>query len=190
MRTLLSRINGIFSMICGWLMFILMVLLVMDFAGRGVPNTLRWLGESLGSLALVGLSEAAWLQPISWLADFSVFLMIIAVYLGLSLCEQRGQHVRIEILDSFLKGRSQQWLDVLVAVLQEVTVIIMIWAMYRNTLRSVRADESISGLTPLAVWPVKIFVCAGILLYLIQVTITLYDKSCALMVPLPPDKTE
>ena len=190
MRTALSRINGLFSMICGWLMFILMVLLVMDFSGRGVPSTLLWLGELLGSATLAGLSEASWLQPISWLADFSVFLMIIAVYLGLALCEQRGQHVRIEILDTLLKGRAQQWLDVLVSILQEVTVIIMLWAMYRNTLRSVRADESVSGLVPLAVWPVKIFVCVGIVLYLIQVTVTLYDKSRALMVPLPLEKTE
>ena len=190
MRTVLSRINGLFSMICGWLMFILMILLVLDFAGRGVPSTLLWLGEFMGSQTIRDLSGAAWLQPISWLTDFSVFLMIIAVYLGLALCEQRGQHVRIELLDSYLKGRPQQWLDLLVAALQQLTVILMMWAMYRNTLRSVRADESVSGLVPLAVWPVKIFVCAGIALYLIQVTVTLYDKCRVLTAPLPPEKLE
>lgn len=175
-------------MVCGWLMFFLMILLVLDFAGRSLPSTLNWLGGALGSAALMGLSEASWLQPVTWLADVSVFLMIIGIYLGLALCEQRGQHVRIEILDSLLRGRAQQFLDFLVALLQEVTVIFMIWAMYKHTLRSVRMDESVSGLVPLAVWPVKILVCAGIVLYLLQVTITLYDKTRVLLSPLPPSK--
>lgn len=175
-RTILSRINGIFSMVCGWLMFVLMILLVMDFAGRGVPSTLRLLGEFIGSDALVQLAGAGWLQPISWLGDLSVFIMIIGVYLGLALCEQREQHVRIEILDSLLCGRSKAVCAFLVNLLQVVTVLIMIWAMYRNTLRSIRTDEAVPGLVQLSVWPVKIIVCAGIVLYLAQAIVSLYDK--------------
>lgn len=181
MRTILSRINSTFSMVCGWLMFVLMVLLVLDFGGRGVPSTLRSFGESVGSSSLVELAAADWLQPISWLGDLSVFIMIIGVYLGLALCEQRGQHVRIEILDSLLHGKSKRFCDFLVALLQAITVCLMIWAMYRNTLRSIRTDEAVPGLVQLAVWPVKIIVCVGIVLYLAQVLVSLYDKARILL---------
>lgn len=181
MRTILSRINSTFSMICGWLMFVLMVLLVLDFAGRGVPSALRSLGEFMSSSSLVELAGAGWLQPVSWLGDLSVFIMIIGVYLGVALCEQRGQHVRIEILDSLLSGKSKQFCDFLVVLLQAITVLIMIWAMYRNTLRSIRTGEAVPGLVQLAVWPIKIIVCAGIILYLAQVTVSLYDKARILL---------
>lgn len=168
-------------MVCGWLMFVLMVLLVLDFGGRGVPSMLRSLGEFTGSGSLVELSTASWLQPVSWLGDLSVFIMIIGVYLGLALCEQREQHVRIEILDSLLKGRSKRVCDFIVSLLQMATVCFMIWAMYRNTLRSIRTDEAVPGLVQLAVWPVKIIVCAGIILYLAQVALSVYDKGRILL---------
>ncbi|MCC8194660.1 MAG: hypothetical protein LIP28_08455, partial [Deltaproteobacteria bacterium] len=87
MRKLLSQANRFFSMLCGWLMLLLMILLVWDFMGRGLPGTVAQMGEFLNSAYLKELSEAAWLHPSSILADLSVFIMIAGVYLGLALCE-------------------------------------------------------------------------------------------------------
>lgn len=160
-------------MLCGWMMILLMILLVVDFAGRGVPSTVRMFGEILGSTGLVALSEASWLQPMSVLADLSVFFMIIAVYLGLALCEERGQHVGIEIADTVLKGKTRQAVKVLSYLLQAVIVCVMVYALYKNTMRSFTRNEAVSGLVALNLWPVKACALFGLVLYCIQVFVEL-----------------
>ncbi|MDR1709049.1 MAG: TRAP transporter small permease [Candidatus Accumulibacter sp.] len=177
MRKLLSGINRFFSILCGWLMLALMALLALDFAGRGVPGTLRWLGEALGAPALVAISEASWLQPSTILADLSVFAMITGVYLGLALCEENGQHVCIEIIPTLFKGGLRRFFVLLSFVLQEATVGIMIWAMIRNTLRSYRSEEAVAGLIPMEIWPIKVLVCVGLCVYFLQLTLELFDKA-------------
>ena len=163
-------------MLCGWMMILLMILLVVDFVGRGVPNTIRMFGDIFGSEGLVALSEASWLQPMSVLADLSVFFMIIAVYLGLALCEERGQHVGIEIADTLLKGKARQGFKVLSYILQVMIVCVMVYALYRNTMRSYNSDEAISGLVPLILWPVKACALFGLTLYCIQVIMECWEK--------------
>jgi TRAP-type mannitol/chloroaromatic compound transport system permease small subunit len=182
-RSTLSAINRFFSMLCGWLMLALMILLVFDFAGRGVPGALRRLGESLGLPFLSTLADASWLQPSTILADLSVFIMITAVYLGLALCEENGQHVSIEIIPTMFKGKLRQFFIFLSFLLQEITVVIMIYAMYRNTLRSYRTEEAVAGLIPLEIWPIKVFVCVGLLFYLLQLTSEFTDKTRVLFDP-------
>jgi TRAP-type C4-dicarboxylate transport system permease small subunit len=183
MRKILSAINRFFSILCGWSMLALMVLLVFDFVGRGVPSTLRRLGESFGLPFLTALSEASWLQPSTILADLSVFVMIAAVYLGLALCEENGQHVSIEVVPTMFKGKLRQFFIFLSFLLQEITVIIMIYAMYRNTLRSFRTEEAVAGLNPLEIWPIKILVCVGLFFYLLQLSFEFADKARALFNP-------
>jgi TRAP-type C4-dicarboxylate transport system permease small subunit len=185
MRNALSAINRFFSILCGWFMLALMILLVFDFVGRGVPGALRRLGENLGLPFLSTLAEASWLQPSTILADLSVFVMITAVYLGLALCEENGQHVCIEIVPTLFKGRLRQFFIFLSFLLQEITVILMICAMYRNTLRSFRTEEAVAGLIPLEIWPVKVFVCLGLFFYLLQLSMEFADKARLLRHPEP-----
>lgn len=166
-------------------MLALMILLVFDFVGRGVPGTLHRFGEKLGLPFLSTLAEASWLQPSTILADLSVFVMIAAVYLGLALCQENGQHVCIEIIPTLFKGRLRQFFIFLSFLLQELTVMIMIYAMYRNTLRSYRTEEAVAGLIPLEIWPIKIFVCIGLLFYLLQLTLEFTDKARLLFNPEP-----
>jgi TRAP-type C4-dicarboxylate transport system permease small subunit len=177
MRNLLFGINRFFSMLCGWLMLALMVLLVFDFMGRGIPGIVRQLGEALGFAFLATLAEASWLQPSTILADLSVFIMITAVYLGLALCEENGQHVSIEIIPTMFRGKLRQFFICLSFSLQEITVAIMIYAMYRNTLRSFMTEEAVAGLVPMEIWPIKIFVCIGLCFYFLQLTLEFLDHA-------------
>ncbi len=171
MQSFLSRINNFFSMLCGWLMLLLMVLLVVDFVGRGIPSSLLALGETLQSQSLMALSEAEWLQPMSILADLSVFCMIIVLYLGLGLCEERDQNVRVEAIDSFLSGKARRAMHCLSYVLQTGIVWIMIYAFYKNVLRSFNSGEAISGMVPIIIWPVKACALFGLFLYALQLTL-------------------
>ena len=183
MRKLLTRINSFFAMLCGWLMLLLMILLIVDFVGRSLPKIIATLGAFMDSQSLVALSKASWLQPMTFLADLSVFFMIIAVYLGLALCEERDQHVQIEILTSKLRGAARDRLAAFTGLLQVITVSIMVYALYKNTLRSHAISEAISGMVPLIVWPVKACALCGLLLYWVQVVVGFCGKVQALFTP-------
>ena len=175
MHAILMRINRAFAMLCGWLMLLLMILLVMDFVGRGIPNAVNALGVFLNSPALSELSTASWMQPMTFLADLSVFFMIIAVYLGLALCEENKQHVHIEIVTSRLTGRTQRVVKVVAYLLQSIIICIMVYAFYKNIIRSYNINEAVSGMVPLIVWPVKACAFVGLVLYWIQVLVSSYE---------------
>ena len=74
MRTLFHTINQALSGFCGWLMLIMMFLLVVDIVSRTFH------------------------QPIYGLAEGSVFVMMITIYLGMARCEENREHVRLELL--------------------------------------------------------------------------------------------
>lgn len=177
MRKVLSLVNKLFSMLCGWLMVTLMLLLVLDFTTRGLPDGLRWLAAHLHLPFLADLAASEWLQPITILPDLSVFIMIIGIYLGLALCEEHGMHVSIEFATIHLKGGKKRFIEFLSFLLQTATLVIMVWAMYRNTFKSYSTSEAVPGVVPMDIWPVKAVVCAGLVLYLIQVAVHFWDKT-------------
>jgi TRAP-type C4-dicarboxylate transport system permease small subunit len=103
--------------------------------------------------------------------------MIAGVYLGLALCEENGQHVCIEALPNFLHGKPRQFSMLISYILQVITVIIMIYAMYKNTLRSYTNSEAVAGLIPIEIWPIKVLVLFGLVLYFLQLSIKLNDQA-------------
>ena len=183
MRKVLSLINVIFSMICGWLMVVLMLMLVLDFSTRGLPDGLRWLAANLHLSFLADLASSEWLQPITILPDLSVFIMIIGIYLGLALCEERYMHVSIEFATIHLKGTPKRCVEFVSFLLQAAALGVMVWAMFRNTLKSYNTSEAVPGVVPMEIWPVKVFVCVGLVLYMLQVLLHLWDKTRNLIRP-------
>ena len=175
MRSLIDRINDFLSMLCAWGMLILTALLVFDFVSRGAPSFFAWLSAmpGLGWTAFMG--ELPFLQPIHVISDISVIVMIMGVYLGLGYCEHRGEHVRLELLGNALPPRGRFALNMTSLGLQIFIVGVMAWAMYRNTLKSIRTEEAAPGVVPFIIWPAKVVVFIGIVFYLLQIIVTLWD---------------
>jgi TRAP-type C4-dicarboxylate transport system permease small subunit len=71
--------------------------------------------------------------------------------------------------------------EFLSALLQSAALCIMVWAMYRNTLKSYNNSEAVPGVVPIDIWPVKAFVCVGLVIYLIQVLLRFWDKTLNLV---------
>jgi len=74
MKSLFHKINQILSGFCGWLMLAMMILLGIDIFGRSVR------------------------RPLQGMAELSVFVMMIVIYLGLARCEEHKEHVNLEIV--------------------------------------------------------------------------------------------
>ena len=151
MKKQISFINKTFAELCGWLLSVIMVLLVVDFIGRGL------------SMPVVGVAEIA------------VFAMVAVVYLGLPLCEEKRGHVRVEAVLIRLPQKIKALLDLGCYLLAIFIIAVAIYAAGANALCAYIDKEAISGPTPLLTFPVKYLMVVGLLFYLIQLIVNVCD---------------
>ncbi len=154
-KKIMDSICDIFAEISGWLLSAIMVLLIIDFAGRGLS------------------------MPVQGVGELAVFVMVSVVYLGLAHAEKKKGHVRVNAIISRCPPEAEKWFDILVHLISLATVVIIVWAVSRNAFEAYLSGEAVAGTVPLPVWPVKFIIVIGCLFYLIQVvfnTIGLFQK--------------
>jgi TRAP-type C4-dicarboxylate transport system permease small subunit len=144
MRKFTHQINQVLAGFCGWLMLAMMLLLVLDVVTR-----------------LIG-------QPMQGMAELSVFVMMVVIYLGLARCEERKEHVSLELLRNFLPRGKRKGLDWINALLAVVTVGIFSYSVIDNAISSFLRNESLEGTVELPIWPTKFIMVVGIVFYMIQ----------------------
>jgi len=149
MKAFFQKINQILSVFCGWLMLGMMFLLVFDIVSRSIE------------------------KPIQGMAELSVFVMMIVIYLGLARCEQHGEHVSLELVANALPKRAKRIMVVITHLLAVLTVGILLYAVFQNALASFQNHESIEGTVELRIWPVKFFMVVGLVFFLVQTVINL-----------------
>ncbi|MCO5155520.1 MAG: TRAP transporter small permease [Aquamicrobium sp.] len=150
MRTYLSRVNDAMSAIGGWLMLLMMGTLVVDVIWR------------------------SFFTPIFGMAELSVFVMMIVVYLSFSRSEEYDEHVRLELLLDATSGRARAALLLAVRLLALLTVAIMFYAVTINAWAAVRNREAMEGIVSLPIWPVKIIMVIGMTFFLVQTALNLF----------------
>jgi TRAP-type C4-dicarboxylate transport system permease small subunit len=145
MRALFHRVNQALSGFCGALMFIMMVLLVVDIVSRTFN------------------------RPIYGLAELSVFVMMITIYLGMARCEENREHVRLELLLDKLPTRIRRPFESVVFGIEFLTILIFFYAVLQDFIKAYQTDESVLGGTmEFYLWPVKAFVVIGLVFYLVE----------------------
>jgi len=145
MRTVFHRINQALSGFCGVLMFIMMVLLVLDIATRTFH------------------------APMPGLAEMSVFVMMITIYLGMARCEENREHVRLELLLDKLPTRVRRPFESGVFAIELLTILVFFYAVLQDFIKAYLTDESVLGGTmEFYLWPVKVFAVVGLIFYLAE----------------------
>jgi TRAP-type C4-dicarboxylate transport system permease small subunit len=150
-RRITHIVNQVLAGFCGWLMLAMMLLLVLDVLTR-----------------LIG-------RPMQGMAELSVFVMMVVIYLGLARCEERMEHVGLELLRNFLSTGKRKRLDWINALLAVLTVGIFAYAIIDNAIFSFLRNESIEGTVELPIWPTKFIIVVGIVFYMIQTFFTWVD---------------
>lgn len=149
MQRVLSRINDGLAAIAGWLMFVLMAILVADILWR-----------SFG-------------QPLLGMAEASVFVMMIVIYLGFARCEEHEEHVRLEFLLRLARGRVRRAMVLATRVLALVTTALFIYAVTTDAWAAYLSNDSIEGMVNLPIWPTKFVMVVGGVIFLAQVALNL-----------------
>ena len=153
MQKLLSRINDVLSGLAGWLMFVMMALLVADVLWR------------------------VFSKPLLGVAEMSVFVMMIVIYLGFARCEEHEEHVRLEFLLNMARGRMRRAMILLTRVLALLTTALFVYAVFTDAWSAWLSNDSIEGMVNLPIWPTKFIMVVGAMIFLAQVAVNLFRLS-------------
>ena len=144
MRNIFRTINSLLSEVCGWLMSVMMMLLVLDIICRNVN------------------------RPLQGVPELSVFVMITVIYLGLALCEEYREHVRLELLLIKLHPKVRNPVGFFTYLIELLTMMVLFYAVIDNAILSYLTSESYAGTAQLRIWPVKWVMVVGLFFYIIQ----------------------
>jgi TRAP-type mannitol/chloroaromatic compound transport system permease small subunit len=163
---------------------------------RAIDGLTRYIGRTVAWLILVSIvisatnalvrkifssSSNAWLE-LQWYLFSAVFLLAAAHVL------QQNAHVRIDILASGLRRRTQLWIDLVGHLFALVPLcLLMIYEGWPFFLRSFNAGEMSNNAGGLLLWPVKFLVVAGFALLLLQVVSEVLKIIVHLVNPPAPD---
>ncbi len=152
MKAFLHKANRLLAGFAGWLMLAMMMLLVIDLVFRSVD------------------------MPLHGLAELSVFVMMIVIYLGLSRCEEYSEHVGLEFAINKLSEKMRSVMAAAVQFLAAATVGLMFYAVTTDAWSAYVTDSSIEGLIDLPIWPTKFVMVVGMVFFLLQAIVNLFDS--------------
>jgi len=151
MKTILTKINELLSGFTGWLMLAMMLILVTDILWR-----------------LFG-------EPLQGMAEMSVFVMMIVIYLGFARCEEHHDHVALEFFTDALPNRARSISLMISQILAVVTVGLLLYAVTANAWSSFVSNEAIAGTVEVPIWPTKFVMVVGMIFFFAQVIANIFN---------------
>jgi len=153
MRSFFHKINQVLSGFCGWLMLAMMLLLVVDIVARTIG------------------------RPIQGMAELSVFVMMVVIYLGMARCEENREHVNLEIILNAVSPPLRRIMEFFFHLLAFVTVSLLFYTVTLNAWSAFQRHEAIEGTVEMPIWPVKFVMVVGLAFFWIQVVIHTIDAA-------------
>ena len=151
MRKWVHTVNQFLSGLAGWLMFAMMMLLVADVITRSFN------------------------MPLLLMAELSVFVMMIVIYLGFSRCEEHGEHVRLEFAVNALPKRFRPIVNSTSQFLAVAVIGLMLYAVTGDAWSSYLTGSAIEGTVDMPIWPTKFVMVVGMVFFLLQGIVNLID---------------
>lgn len=150
MKNFLTKVNRLMATLGGMLMSIVVVLFLTNIISREIN------------------------KPIQGLLQLAVFATIIVVYMGLAYCEDKDEHIKIEVIVSRLSLNAQKILKNVIAKVVEIVVLsICIYAAALDAYSAFITKASITGTVPMILWPVKSMIFVGLFLFWLQILLNL-----------------
>jgi len=94
--------------------------------------------------------------------------------MGLAYCEDKDEHIKIEVIVSRLSLNAQKILkNVIVKVVEIVILSICIYAAALDAYSAFITKASLTGTVPIILWPVKSMIFVGLFLFWLQILLNL-----------------
>jgi len=141
MKNILTRVNHLIATLAGLLMSIVVVLFLTNIVSREIN------------------------KPIQGLLQLAVFATIIVVYMGLAYCEEKDEHIKIEVVASRVSPLIQRNMKIIVKVIEISILSICLYAVSLDAYSNYITQASITGTVPMVLWPVKSAISLGLSLF-------------------------
>jgi len=128
----------------GWLMVVMMLLLIADVVSRGVG------------------------KPLQGMAEMSVFVMMIVVYLGFARCEEKGEHVSLEFALNAMPLRARLLMMAVSQLIAVITIGLLFYAVVTDAWSSFLTGTAIEGTFEIPLWPTKFIMVIGMVFFALQ----------------------
>jgi TRAP-type C4-dicarboxylate transport system permease small subunit len=112
-------------------------------------------------------------RPIQGLLQLAVFATIIVVYMGLAYCEEKDEHIKIEIVASRVSPLIKGNMKIIVKIIEISILSICVYAVSLDAYSAYITKASITGTVPMILWPVKSVILAGLFLFWFQILLNL-----------------
>ena len=149
LRRVLDGLTQLLSVFAGTFMVMVMLLMTLDVTLRNTSG-----------------------RPLSGLVDWTELLLVLMVFLGIAEAQRTGEHVAIEVIaDMFPRWlRSASYL--IGATVGLLIVVPMVYANTQNAVGSYAIREFRRGLAEVPIWPGRIVLAAGLMLFALQIIAT------------------
>jgi TRAP-type C4-dicarboxylate transport system permease small subunit len=110
-------------------------------------------------------------KPIQGMAELSVFVMMVVIYLGLARCEEHKEHVSLEIVLNALPPFIRRIMEAVSYLLALGTVGLLLYSVFTNAVNAYLRNEAIEGTVEMHIWPVKFIMVIGLIFFFTQTLI-------------------
>jgi len=112
--------------------------------------------------------------PSLWTLEMAQFALVTYYILGGPYCLQRGSDVRMDLLYSTWTDRQRAWVDAFTVLFLIFFLGVLLYGAVDSTIYALDYDErSYSSWRPY-MWPIKIIICIGLALMLLQAIAELF----------------
>lgn len=109
------------------------------------------------------------LLPAQWTLETAQFTMVAYYILGGAYAIQLGSNVRMDLFYGAWSPRRKAWVDAVTVVFLIFFLVVLLWGGLSSTGYSIQYGERSPTAWRPYMWPIKVLMCIGILMMLLQV---------------------
>ena len=137
--------------VCGWMLVLMTILLTIDIIGRSIKS------------------------PVQGTPELAVFVMLVGSFLGLGFSEELDRHVNVTFFLDRIPTKFRKWIKYFNVSLQLIVVFLLAMATWNSLAYTISKSVKIPGVVPFPLWPVRLGIFVGVLLYLLQTIINIIN---------------
>ncbi len=120
-------------------------------------------------------------KPTKWVEEFSSYLMVMLVFLGLSYSLKENAHIRVDFLTVRLPKQIRNWLAVINSTLLLGFTIILFWLNWRLFMTSFTLKTTSRTSMDVIVWPVQLVMPLGLAIMSLLLLRNIYIEAKAVL---------
>ena len=125
----------------------------------------------------IDIAARLFFRPVFLVQELSIFSIVAVVYLGMSLCEEKQDHINTTALIERFSANVQKKIHFIIYLITFLGSLLLVYASGLYFLRTLKNKEAISGSKiSLVIWPITLINFIGLVFYSIQIMINAINR--------------